>query len=267
MFKIIHLSDTHIGEPGCLSHFLKIVKYLKHQCQPATDYIVMITGDLSAGPAKDPRYKQTKFAIFALKALGFSVLVCPGNHDYDVKDKTQATLFKSTFYGDSNVTYPKVDIFRDREQSDYLIAVGLDSMPEELDWTDTLSNNGEIGAAQIARLNHLFESEIFNNSTYRVLYLHHHPFGKQGDYTLIDADQLLSVIESSKSTINLMLFGHKHEGKAFNNMHKVPWIFDAGTSTCKGNGPGVLRIIDLKKGEIERSVDLRQLFAQSDLGC
>ena len=182
--RIIHLSDLHIGYPGLLDRFQHISNMILELKNPSRDYVIVITGDLVDND-DDSNYEGACYYIQYLRDNGFTVLVAPGNHDYAklfFHWKRNVKKFKKTYFGSTDVIYPKLDIVdygkgKDDEGYDKKIAfMGLDSMAEELHVYDSLWANGELGDKQLERLERMLNKKAVEECKYKVIYLHHHPF-------------------------------------------------------------------------------------------
>lgn len=240
MKKIIHLSDPHLGYEGLGERFAEIVTRLVRGFDPA-EYLILISGDLVEDATKSENYIQMDGYITSLRQSGFSVLLCPGNHDYGhgwLAFERYVGLFKETFLEDSALKYPKLDVL------DGIAFIALDSMAEEVHWHDALLAQGELGRAQLGRLEQMLKTPEVLGAEYRVVYLHHHPFDTEFWHGLKDANNLRRVIEGK---IDALLFGHKHEGGAWYHHWSIPRIYDAGTCTGKGGKRHLHRVIDLSK--------------------
>ena len=245
MKKIIHLSDLHIGFEDCGTRFQKIVENITFLKQPASDYVIVITGDLVENATHDAQTDEAIDYINQLKSRGYTVLVIPGNHNYGTGSWASAkyvSIFKERFYGDVNLQYPKVDII------DNVLFIGLDSTADELHWYDRMLAQGEIGKDQLKRL-----SNVINDPKHaklkKVVYLHHHPFNFKLGLQLKDDQDLKKIIENK---INVLLFGHLHDdidsaGKIFNGQWGIPRAYNGGTATFKKGNCGVHRVIDMSK--------------------
>lgn len=241
MKKIVHLSDTHIGYEDLEDHVLILVDELIHQLVPASDYVVVHTGDLVDNAFEDGAYERGKFHLDRLRNAGFTVLQVPGNHDYGNGSLGSAELvpkFKSVFFGQENYEFPCKTIV------DEIAFIGLDSMAQELHWYDALFAEGELGGKQLNRLDQLlcFDTEIAN-AKYRVVYLHHHPFHPRPFHYLKDSEELKHVLQ--EHSIDALLFGHNHEGGEFHGQWDIPRVYDAGSSTSKKGSAHPIRVIDL----------------------
>lgn len=241
MKKIIHLSDLHIGYQNCALQFNTLVDSIIFTKTPASDYVVVVTGDLVDDANVQSSYSQAKHYLDKLKQAGFTVLVVPGNHDYGTgmwASKEYVSVFKETFFNDVTVSYPKLDIIED------IAFIGLDSMAEELDWPDNLFAEGELGQSQLQRLKDLLNQPHVKECVKKVVYLHHHPFDPQPFHQLKDSENLKQIIEGR---IDALLFGHNHAGKVWNGIWHIPRCYDAGTATGKENGCICWRVIDLAR--------------------
>lgn len=254
MKKIIHLSDLHIGPEGMFERFRDVIRRLTMLKQPAKDYVVVITGDL-VEEASDTNYSMAKKCLKMLSGEGYRVLVVPGNHDYgsgNCADKKWVKKFKRYFFGPEkeNMRYPKLDII------DGIAFVGLDSMEDELGTWDRRASNGELGEKQRNRLDKMLGLDKVQNCDKTVIYLHHHPLDPIPTHELKDAKALGALLskyvkkDEEKKGIDAILFGHLHIGKKSNGWCDVQRVYDAGTSTMKGEAPGFHRVINLSKDPV-----------------
>lgn len=244
MKKIIHLSDVHIGWRDLGDRFQCLLGNLMFLKRPPKDYVIVITGDIVDNAFDESNFAQARLHIERLTTRGYQVLVAPGNHDYgmgSLADKKYVQIFKQTFFGDPNVTYPKVDIV-DGEMA----FMALDSMAEELHWHDRLFAEGELGETQLVRLEKILRSEEVKNCKKRIVYLHHHPFDPLPFHQLKDSDRLGEILEGSRN-VDALLYGHNHQGKIRNGVWGIPRCYDAGSTTGKGGLLGPHRIIDLTR--------------------
>ena len=236
MKKIIHLSDIHVGYRDMRERFQEIARNLIAKAQPASDYVVVITGDLVEKPEDDTRQYQAIYDVIEnLKRAGFTMLMVPGNHDYNdglVLAEKFVQRFKETFFADASVTYPKVDLIGG------IAFLGLDTMAEELHWYDRLFADGELGAAQLQRLDSLLADSTVAGCAHQVVYMHHHPFDPLPLSQLKDSEKLHRVLDKH-GNVDVLLFGHKHFGRVRNGGWGIPRCYDGGTAT--GKKPGVVR--------------------------
>lgn len=245
MKKIIHLSDLHIGHGSANleARFEGIAQNIITLKQPAHDYVIVITGDL-VEKASDPlSHPIAKKHIETLEAAGFPVLMVPGNHDYGngfIGSVMYMKQFKQMFYGAEDFEFPKVDFIDD------ITFIGLDSMESELNTFDKLGANGEIGPAQRERLDRLLARDDVQQSKYRVVYWHHHPFDPWFFHELKDANELGAILQK-RGNIDLILFGHNHHFKNWNGNWGIARCYDAGSSTRKNDLESFIRVIDLSR--------------------
>lgn len=241
--KIIHLSDLHIGYENLGRRFLHIANNIVFEKQPASDYVIVVTGDLVDDATDSANYDEAHMLLEKLNSAGYAVLVIPGNHDYGtgaLGNDRYVAQFKQVFFGDQTVTYPKLDIIGKNA------FIGLDSMAEELHWYDRLFAEGELGAPQLTRLVTTLQDPKVNACKFRILYLHHHPFDPLPFHRLKDSDELGAVLKKH-GKIHALLYGHNHVGKKHNGHWGISRCYDAGSSTRKKGAPGPLRVLDLSR--------------------
>lgn len=245
MKKILHLSDLHIGFGDLSVSFQRIVRNIVFLKEPASNYVVVITGDLVETAFDNKNFAEARAHLAVLEEAGFKVLVVPGNHDYGMGSlalRKYVKEFKKVFFGTANLAYPKLDVVGE------IAFIGLDSMAEEVHWYDSLWANGELGRKQLDRLKALLGSPEVGGCERRVVYLHHHPFDPLAPmHELKDAEKLQQVLESSPVSIDALLFGHNHHAGIRNGKWGIPRCYDAGTSTRKLGSPGPHRVIDLSR--------------------
>ncbi|WP_440616288.1 metallophosphoesterase family protein [Cysteiniphilum sp. 6C5] len=243
MKRIIHLTDTHLGYENLSSVMRDLVTRIIFTKEKASDYIIVITGDIVEDATKDGAYDEALAQINRLKRAGFHVLVIPGNHDYgtgSIGYSGYVAAFKQAFYGSIDVQYPI------KTMIDNIAFLGLDSMAEEIHWYDRLFAEGQLGEAQLQRLDGYLSHDVdIKNAEYRVIYLHHHPFSPRPFHHLKDSDDLGKILKVHK--IDMLLFGHNHDGLVWSGKWGIPRVYDGGTSTGKQGKPSPHRVIDLSK--------------------
>lgn len=247
MKKIIHLSDIHLGYDNLESRFEKIVEAIIFVKEPATDYIVVLSGDLVQDATIPENYVRAKSYIDRFKDKGFTVLQVPGNHDYGTGTKANekyVARYKKTFFDDDNVTYPKLDIIEN------MAFIGLDSNEGELHLLDSFGANGELGKKQQQLLDDMLADEIVKKCQYRIVYLHHHPFAPWFLHELKDSTELGEIL-TKHGNVDALLFGHNHNHKIWNGKWGIKRCYDAGSSTRKNNLFSYIRIIDLSQSPKE----------------
>jgi 3',5'-cyclic AMP phosphodiesterase CpdA len=234
MKRIVHMSDIHVGFEDLNERFKTAIENLiSEKGNQASEYVVVLTGDLVDNAHDADSQKQVKKHIEILKKAGFTdVLVVAGNHDYGTGDhgeKKFVKQFQKIFYG-RETPFPKKDII------DHIAFIALDSMAEELNWYDALFSEGELGRKQLEALESLLKSEEVRSCRKRVIYLHHHPFDPRPFHQLKDSGRLKEVLShcwQEGVAIDAILYGHNHQGKARNGTWAIPRCYDAGTTTLK----------------------------------
>lgn len=243
MKKIIHLSDLHIGYRDCGKRFRDIIDNIAFLKQPASSYVVVITGDLEEN-ANDPLHAEEAMeSVALLEKMGYRVLLIPGNHDYGtgaMGNPDLVALFKERFYRTRDVVFPKLDIIEG------VAFIGLDSTAEELDWHDRVLSEGELGHTQLLRLQELLDGKKLEGLR-RVIYLHHHPFSFKLWRHLRDSEELGRVIGNK---VDMLMFGHYHRNKAtagrvYHGKWGIRRCYNAGSATHKNGNVGFHRVIDL----------------------
>lgn len=248
MKKIIHLTDLHVGHADCARDSATVVDRIIYLKRPAVDYVVVVTGDV-VNNANDG-YEEARGILMRLRDAGFKVLVCPGNHDYGTGAHGNDEFiqkFASAFHEDGLAEYPRLEIIRDGEDPRESIAfIGLDTMAEEVNWSDALWAQGELGERQLADLGRMLHSDEVYGCGAVVVYMHHHPLHPKMLHCLRDSDEL-EVVISGAETVAALLFGHNHEGKVWHGSWGVERVYDGGASAAIRGAPSPHRVIDLSK--------------------
>ncbi|MBU0469316.1 MAG: metallophosphoesterase [Candidatus Omnitrophica bacterium] len=269
MKKIIHLSDLHVGFEDMGKKFFDIVESLKAFAGTnAREYVIVITGDLVDNANYQDSYEVVKAGIESLKLAGFEeVLVVPGNHDYGTGNKGNkkfVKIFRSHYFHDEE-NYPRKNIIED------VAFIGLDSMAEELHWYDKLWAEGELGKNQLLKLRDILEEEDVRACKKRVVYLHHHPFDARPVHQLKDSKKLKKVLIATIAkgiSVDAILYGHNHEGKANNGKWGIKRCYDGGSSTMKPRPKAVsrvpwyqvhssIRVIDIENNDVSSDQEIR----------
>jgi 3',5'-cyclic AMP phosphodiesterase CpdA len=243
MKKIIHLSDLHVGHEDCGEKFISIIDNISSLNQPASEYVIVITGDIVDNANYGWQTDEALKGIRLLEDKGYTVLPVPGNHDYGSGvwgEEQYVGIFKERYFGNRFLTYPKLDII------DETAFIGLDSTAEELKGIDRFLSEGELGPEQLERLETIMWSDELEGKL-KVVYLHHHPFDFKLAMHLKDSYSLRLVIENR---IDLLLFGHYHvdptsAGKVYHGTWGISRCYNAGSSTHKNGNTGFQRVIDL----------------------
>ncbi len=107
-----------------------------------------------------------------------------------------------------------------------------------------MGSEGELGKKQTDKLAKLMVSKRVKACAKKVVYLHHHPFDPELFHHLKDAPALGRAIRGNR--VDLLLFGHNHDGLVWNEEWGIPRCYDAGTSTGKNKEkPARVRVIDI----------------------
>jgi hypothetical protein len=252
--KIIHLSELlvrkNIEKKNSNYDDLKcLVDNIILQASPATDYIIVITGDLVDG-ARKQNCGAVQEQLDKLKKEGFIVLIVPGNHDYgwrgNLYKNEYVDMFNKTFFREEHEReFPRLDIIED------IAFIGLDTT-EGVRNTDLMTfATGELGERQLMALDNLFKTYKVKTSTYKVVYMHHSPLARGFTTELTDVKKLRKIL--GYYNIDIMLFGNTHVFESFNGMWgSIKRSYDAGSSI---KGITKIRFIDIGK-ETDTEVNL-----------
>jgi len=221
--KIIHLSDIHIGYEDCSQKAEKIVaNIIKREKTEGT--VVVITGDIvDKGASKEDLVAGLKL-LAELRGNGFTVLLCPGNHDYGtgyLGSKKTAENFRKIYLPE--VIFPRLDIIGN------VAFIGLDSTIGELEWYNRFFAEGKLGREQRIALEKIMADPAIQNKI-KVVYLHHHPIHFFPLMQLKDRARLKKIIGGK---VDVLLFGHLHFGNTYHNTWGIKVVMDGGSSTGK----------------------------------
>lgn len=230
---LIHLSDLHIGYKVCSQKSSKIVKNIIEEESP-NNSVILITGDVVEDARREKDLEEALKLLEKLKEHNFSVLLCPGNHDYGtgmMNSRQIARRFQKLLLPHI-MMFPQLDIIKNTA------FIGLDSNAEELHWYDRFFAEGELGDAQLTSLKKILNTPDVKDKI-KVVYLHHHPFDPFPFHQLKDSKKLRVVIENK---IDILLYGHNHFGHSRNRAWGIKIVLDGGSST----GKRAFRIIGTK---------------------
>jgi 3',5'-cyclic AMP phosphodiesterase CpdA len=262
--KILHLSDLHIGGEDnllkvangdgspCTHRCEVIFDNIIANCKPRSDYTIVITGDVTDGGSAvfsegiQHQYEEAARLIGHLRSSGFTVLPVPGNHDYGCMGthpkKKYGQLFREKLLFNHQGTFPILGRADAPGLIDDVAFIGLDSMEAAISRDYYFGAQGKIGNPQLKRLNEMLDLDEVKNASARVVYLHHHPFDPQPNMELHDADGFEKVL--SGRNVDILLFGHNHNGWKWNGWWDITKCYDAGTSTRKEGNAGYHRIME-----------------------
>jgi len=258
--RIVHLSDIHIGKSRNHKNFATIVDWLIHKKTTHRSRLVVITGDI-VDDGILWEYKEAEKQLNKLRESGFTVLGCPGNHDYGpfgiIENNTCIGYFKKYISGD--VDYPHCEIV------DGHAFVLLDSMYEEMKETELWGAQGKLGEDQLRNLDKLLDDLEDDSAAAKVIIaLHHHPFYYNYFLKLRDDElfkKVITIEADGTSRANCLLFGHKHVEKRFNKppndnkeeKYGIDVIYASGATTERDNkGKMVVPVINLDTNKIVR---------------
>jgi 3',5'-cyclic AMP phosphodiesterase CpdA len=165
-----------------------------------------LTGDLS-NVSLDAEWDEARRWIEAYGAPAAAVTVIPGNHDTYVEEVVRAGTFERLFapYQTSELR-PGPEPYPFARLRDGVALIGVNSCVA----TGDLGAWGEIGTAQLARLEALLAAPELAGRT-RVVLIHHPPvLHKHGEHrNLRDRAELAAVL--GRAGADLVLHGHDHQ--------------------------------------------------------
>lgn len=246
MVKFIHLSDLHISKKKDKSNNVNADIVVKHLCKKyekdCDNIVILITGDI----VDDGEREQYKNAVDILRPLTkkFTVLACPGNHDYGpcgnfYTEKSQA-MFQKYILGELlNNTKAKEpgtkmeDLYPMVDEVSNVLFVGIDSVVDNENEFGHFAS-GAVGSKQRNALAKILKE---NSKTDRkvVVYFHHHPLHyregiKKPFMEMDDADKVLRILATQT---DFVCFGHRHVSQALDSTEQdldIEWILAAGKS-------------------------------------
>ena len=229
--KFIHLSDLHFRSKREQNReaiaTLNVIreKYPHHK--------LITTGDI----VDDGHEAQYEHAYDALKPFTGRLFICPGNHDFGAKgnlyswkraesfDQYLSIPLKQggTFAGEN---LPVLHLLQDGVQ--HILLIALDTNLETVSPFDFAC--GQVGTRQLTALDRLLSDPDIAHAVV-IVFFHHHPF-LHGDRfrKLLDARELMRILYGR---IHLMLFGHRHISKMWQQTLGIPYILAADNSPGK----------------------------------
>jgi len=217
--QIIHLSDIHIGYSDKETAAAKLLAaHILASFPPAT--VVLITGDLVQHGSRE-EYAEVS-AILAPLRRRFTVLTCPGNHDYS-DDTFGAHLSQesietySEFTGDG--PFPQARVV-DKGKT---VLIGLDSADPD-DRAGFM--RGYVGDKQMSSMSSLLAE---HRDKLRIVYFHHHPFIWRWTMVMLGRTALLKA--AAVGGADLLLFGHRHWSQEIRDRSGIPLMLASGKST------------------------------------
>lgn len=229
--KLIHLSDLHFhSKEENNREAIATLEYIRNQYPT---HILILTGDI----VDDGHEAQYKRAFEALQPFIGRIFICPGNHDFGTKGnlygQERAERFDTylsiplrqggTFAGENllvinflnNGTHP-------------VLLIALDTNVETLSPFDFAC--GQVGEKQLTALDRLLSNPSIAD-TIVIVFFHHHPFLHADRLKkLLDARDLMRILYGR---VHLVLFGHNHVSKMWQNTLGIPFILACDNSPGK----------------------------------
>jgi len=229
--KLLHFSDLHIHRSAEKNQLVTALFDRVGTMFP--DHYIVVTGDIT-DDGHEKQYEQAQRMLLPFKGR---VFLCPGNHDFGATgnffSRERAVRFDDylagpleqggRFYGSQE---PVVNVIEDGVTKCMLIA--LDTNLETTHPFDFAC--GEVGERQLSALQSIMASPGANEMV-KVLFFHHHLFMQNDPFMeLKDARELSQCIYNS---VDVVLFGHKHESRQWVNMLGTSYVLAADNSPGK----------------------------------
>lgn len=210
MITIAHVSDLHFHtDQDDNRDAIALLKKVKSAFNNADGmHQLLVTGDI----VDDGDIEQFGNATAALKPFMDHLLVAPGNHDYgyagNIYSDDSAQLFDNSFLptigvSDKFALKQPVTHLLDDGAGTQLLTVGLNSVLETENPLDFA--RGAIGKQQLSQLNDILSKAVYENIP-KLVYLHHRPQKCSWFLELVDAEDLMAVI--NQNNVSIMAFGH-----------------------------------------------------------
>lgn len=202
IYKIVHISDLHVGSAFFIPHMLERVVEEINSYQPD---VVIVTGDITEFGFKS-EYIAARGFINEIKCP--NVLVVPGNHD----SRNVGYVHFEDIFGplDKFLSYGPFDI------------LCLDSSEPDLD-------EGHIGREKY----YLLTKNFTNVDRIRIVAFHHHllpiPGTGRERNILVDAGDFLKVL--LEHNVHLVLLGHRHVPNVWH--FEDMYVVNAGTACTR----------------------------------
>ncbi len=229
--KFIHLSDLHFrSKPEHNRDIIAIFECIREQYP---NHRLIITGDI----VDDGHEAQYLNAFEALKPFLGRIFICPGNHDFGAKGNfyslERAERFdrflalplnqNGTFAGEN---LPVIHFLTENAQR--ILLITLDTNLETISPFDFAC--GQVGQKQLRALDTLLSDPSISDTVVIVCF-HHHPFLHANPVKkLLDARELMRILYGR---VHLVLFGHDHVSKMWENILGIPHILASDNSPGK----------------------------------
>lgn len=247
MQKIIHISDTHFGNPNPTYDLEKIKNLLIHEINKIDgDRVLAISGDITFKASNDG-YEQAiaffKEIITNCRIPRSNVIACPGNHDICPS--------ASPFSGFDKFIY---SLRRDHENSFKKNHTKIIPAGETVFYIINSAHHcdhkfGLIPQEAIEILSN--EKETFEKFKKRVLITHHHLIGIQEDDTSTTRNAYSLLHHLDQLNFNYILHGHQHSKFDFPVGNSGIKISSARSLSYHDRGfSNGINILDTESGDI-----------------
>lgn len=242
MYKIAHISDTHISFNDTNGHGKNLVELLKDIQERECDHIV-ITGDLVENP-EEREFQYVKEILSHFELLHPDKLsVIPGNHDIfggapgNVMFFTFPLICKETepsenvekFIETFKDSFPEKCSFPFLKVIDNIAFIGINSIDKWSEKNNPEGSNGMVSDKDLKKIRKILSQKELKDK-YKIVLMHHHLnkirnseeypahslWLKTVDYKmkLHNKNKLTELFRKQK--VNLVLHGHTHVNDVYN---------------------------------------------------
>ena len=201
----------------------------------STKPLVIITGDLVTLGNDTLHWRNVKKALDYLNSFGFTVLTCPGNHDYNRGHGPRPedyTEYREYVGGPAGSSYPT-----ELRIGDHLF-LGLNSLYGVHKGGKVFLAQGWLHDEQIDKMKNLISEYRATTPNGRIIvYLHHHPAYPPGakavgSHLLKDGVNL--VVALVDNPVDVLLFGHDHDQRRVSFLEGDPPMPVLSVANCAG---------------------------------
>lgn len=243
MFSLIHLSDIHIGYSDTEDrNAVALVRHIVEKFPPGT--VVVASGDF-VQTGMSGEYARVEAVLAPLREK-FTLLTCPGNHDYSCNwlGSKLSQHSVAMFMNHVNMgTFPQTHVV----EAESTVLVGLDS--SDLNDKAWLAG-GLVECWQVDRMKEILAE---HGDKLRVVYFHHHPFVWRVYMLFFGSSALLRAMASHG--VGLAMFGHRHWSQLMRNTRGIPLMLSSGKSTKPrwfSGGKLSFRVVEIEDGRVLR---------------
>lgn len=259
--EIIHISDLHFGDPcseksGQRHRVLtSLTKKLAAEPEPSFPRVLAITGDIGwSGNSEDYKIAAAwiKQLLKTLKIPEKNLILCPGNHDINLKRAKAIAVPDNGAEADQMLTIDQLDTLSIpfRAYIDFCTYLGIPPL-DIIDTKSHLTGVREIAGAQFLVLNSAWcfrgdekkmwlgqpfldaanAADQWGEKPENTIALFHHPESYLHDEEIRSYNNRLNTLEHLARGCSAILTGHLHGVPVKpNKLYNMTYIFNAGSA-------------------------------------